>query len=363
MTETTAGDSAPSVSAVVINHNGGERTLRCLEALSRQTWPLERIIVVDNGSQDGSQDDIRIRFPEVDVIELGENRGLPAARNTGLSAAASELVLLADSDIYLEPDALSLLVAARAVTGATVVCPRIRLIPERDVVQADGAAPHFVGTMALLHGYRRIDDVPAERARVRGCIGACYLLDRRRVLEAGGFDETFFFYFEDLEFMLRLAAHGHDFVSEPSALAYHERGEGTAGLSFRGTGAYPLRRAYLSMRHRWLTILIHYRIRTLLLLFPALTLYELAVVGLALSRGWGLQWLRAWTWQIRNLPATARRRRAAQRSRVRNDRDLLVGGPLPLAPGLIRPGASAAAVSILSGVLNAYWRLARHVIG
>jgi hypothetical protein len=354
---------APSVSAVVVNYNGGDRTILCLQALGAQTTPLERTLVVDNGSQDDTLARIRALLPHVEVIELGENRGLSAARNVGLGAVASDLVLLADSDVYLEPDSLSRLLEARAATGATVVCPRIRLLPERDVVQADGAAPHFVGTMALLNGYRRADELPAERTRVPGCIGACYLLDRRRVLDAGGFDEAFFFYFEDLEFMLRLAAYGHDFVCEPAALVYHDRGEGTAGLSFRGTGSYPVRRAYLSMRHRWLTILVHYRLRTLLLLLPPLALYELAVVAFALSRGLGVQWLKAWSWQIANLPVILERRRVAQRARVRNDRDLLVSGPLPLAPGVIRAPALAAGVSALSAVLNAYWRVVRHVIG
>jgi GT2 family glycosyltransferase len=351
------------VSAVVINFNGGGRTLQCLEALHRQSMPLHRVIVVDNGSTDGSPADIRGRFGEVEVIELGENRGLPAARNVGLRAAASDLVLLVDSDIYLEPDALDRLVSAQGDTGATVVCPRIRLIPERDVVQADGAAPHFIGTMALRHAYTDVELLPEDRAHVGGCIGACYLLDRRSVIEAGGFDEAYFFYFEDLEFMLRLATRGHDFVCEPYALVYHDRGEGTAGLSFRGSGSYPVRRAYLSMRHRWLTILIHYRLRTLILLLPALAVYELAVVGFAISNGWGLQWLRAWAWHVRNLPLILRRRHAAQRSRVRNDRDLLVGGPLPLAPGVIRAPLVGAAVAGLSFLLGTYWRLARHVIG
>jgi len=363
MSELAPPDEAPSVSAVVINYNGGDRTIRCLEALTRQTVPPERIVVVDNGSEDGSPACIRNRFSQVEVIELGENRGLPAARNVGLGAVPSASVLLADSDVYLEPDALERLLSAQAETGATVVCPRIRLIPEREVVQADGAAPHFVGTMELRHGYRLVDEVPAERASVRGCIGACYLLDRQRVIDAGGFDEVYFFYFEDLEFMLRLAAHGHDFVCEPMALVFHDRGEGTSGLSFRGTGTYPLRRAYLSMRHRWLTILIHYRLRTLLLLLPALGLYELAVVAFAVSRGHGLQWLRAWSWQVLNVRTIARRRRIAQRSRVRRDREILVGGPLPLAPGVIRAPGVGAAVSALSAVLNAYWGLARHAIG
>jgi len=363
MREATPRDEAPSVSAVVVNYNGGARTLRCLEALTRQTYALDRIVVVDNGSEDGSQACIRARFDHVEVLELGENRGLPAARNVGLAAVSSELVLLADSDIYLEPDALGRLVSARIATDATVACPRIQLIPERDIVQADGAAPHFVGTMELVHAYRHVDDVPAERMQVRGCIGACYLLDRRRVVQAGGFDEAYFFYFEDLEFMLRLASYGHDFVCEPAALVYHERGEGTSGLSFRGTGTYPLRRAYLSMRHRWLTILVHYRVRTLLLLLPPLALYEVAVVLFALSQGWGLQWLKAWLWQLRNVPHIVRRRRVAQRTRIRNDRDLLVSGPLPLAPGVIRAPALAAGVAALSAVLDAYWRMARHVIG
>jgi GT2 family glycosyltransferase len=363
MTAAVGSGAAPSVSAVVINYNGGERTLRCLEALGRQTTEFEHIVVVDNGSHDGSLERIRALLPHVEIIDVGENKGLPAARNIGLKAVSSEHVLLADSDVYLEPDALCKLLAARAATGATVVCPRIRLIPERDVVQCDGAAPHFIGTMTLLYGYRPVSEVPARRAPVPGCIGACYLLDRRRVLDAGGFDEAYFIYFEDLEFMLRLTAYGHEFVCEPAALAYHERAEGTVGLSFRGTGSYPPRRAYLHMRNRWLTILVHYRLRTLLLLLPVLAAYELAVLALAISRGWGVEWLQGWAWLLRNLPEVLRRRRVAQRTRVRNDRDLLTGGPLPLTPGLIRVPALAAGVAAFSALLNAYWWIARRVVG
>lgn len=353
----------PTVGAVVVNFNGGERTLRCLEALERQSVTLERIVVVDNGSQDGGPAAIRLRFPRVEVIELGDNRGLPGARNVGLRALTSGLALLLDHDLYLETEAVERMVQAWTETRATVVCPRIRLLPERDVVQADGAATHFVGTMILRHGYRSVDEVPGRRARVAGCIGACYLLDRRRVLDAGGFDETYFFYFEDLEFMLRLGAAGHEFVCEPSALAFHDRGAGTAGLSFRGTGEYPRRRAYLSMRHRLLTILIHYRARTLLVLLPALALYELATAAFAVTRGWGLAWLRAWTWQLAHLGVILRRRRAVGKARLRPDRELLAGGPLPLAPGVVREPLAIAAVETLSSVLDAYWRLARRLVG
>jgi len=357
------GAPRSAVTAVIVNYNGGDRVVRCVEALTRQTHPLRGILVMDNGSEDGSPDRIRERWPEVEVVFLPDNPGLPTARNAGLREVASDLVLLVDNDIYLEPDALERLVRAQAETGATVACPRIRLLPERDIVQADGAAPHFLGTMTLLHGYRPVAELGSERHTVPGCIGACYLLRRSEILEAGGFDESYFFYFEDLEFLLRLAARGHETVCEPGAVVFHDRGRGTPGLSFRGTGDYPLRRAYLSMRNRWLTMLIHYRVRTLLLLAPALLVYEGAVVAFALRRGWGGQWWRAWAWKLRNYEEIVRQRRTAQRARVRPDREILTGGPIPLAPGLVHSRLLGGAVGVLSLVLDAYWRAVRPLVG
>jgi GT2 family glycosyltransferase len=198
---------------------------------------------------------------------------------------------------------------------------------------------------------------------VGASIGACNLVDRKRVLEAGGFDEIYFFYFEDLEIALRLRAAGHRIVCEPAALVFHDRGAGTPGLSFRGTGSYPERRIALSMRHRLLTILIHYQLRTLLLLLPALIVYELASLVLAVSRGWGGAWCRAWLWQFRNAGLIRERRRRARRARVRSDRELLCGGALPLAPGLTRARLAGSAIAILSRVLDVYWRLVRRLLG
>lgn len=71
----------------------------------------------------------------------------------------------------------------------------------------DGAAPHFIGTLRLL-GANAPNGAPPAACEVAGCIGACMLLDRRRVLGVGGFNETYFFYFEDLEFSLRLRLMG-----------------------------------------------------------------------------------------------------------------------------------------------------------
>ena len=355
--------AAPPLDAVAVNRNGGDRILETVAALIRQPAPFRRIYVVDNASTDGSSDRLRDRFPQVVVHPMGRNSGPTAARNVGLRLSDAPFVLLLDEDIYVAEDCVSLLLAAQRDTGAAVICPRVVLHPDRRLVQADGAEAHFVGTMTLRHGFMPVADTPPSRDLVRGCIGACMLLDREKALAAGGFDESYFFYFEDLEFMLRLRSLGLDFVCEARAVVYHDRGEGTPGLSFRGLGSYPARRADLTMRHRLLTMFLHYRWRTLLVLAPALLAYEVATLTLAVGRGWTGAWLRAWGWQLAHRGSIRERRRALQSRRVRPDRELLSGGALPLAPGVLRSPLTRVPVRLFSGALNAYWALARHAIG
>jgi GT2 family glycosyltransferase len=319
---------------------------------------------VDNGSEDGSAVRALASFPGVILHRLPTNAGLSAARNVGLRRAATELVLFVDHDIYLEPECLERLDTARRERDATAACPRIRLHPEREIVQAEGADLHFIGALALRHGFRMHTDlVPAAPASVGAMPGGCMLVHRERVLEAGGFEELIFFYFEDLEFSFRLRSLGHDFVAVPDAEVFHDRGAGSPGLAFRGRGLYPAARLRLTLRHRLFVLLVHYQIRTLVVLAPVLIVYEAASLALACQRRLPREWARAWAWQFQNLPAIRERRQKMQHARMRPDRELLTGGPLPLAPGLITSPLGAAGVRLFSELLNRYWRLVRRMVG
>jgi GT2 family glycosyltransferase len=268
-----------------------------------------------------------------------------------------------DSDVYPAPDCARRLLLAYEQHGPAVVCPRIVLLPGKDLVQCDGASLYFLGTLALRHAYQPIGGLPDEGRFVGGCIGACLLMRRDLILAAGGFNELFFFYFEDLELSLKLRARGHRMFCEPRAIAYHEQGVGTPGLSYRGAGSYPARRAYLSMRHRWLAMLIHYRARTLMILGPALGLYELGTLGFALRRGWLGAWGSAWIWLIRNRREIRKHRRVAQATRTTSDRELLEAGPIPVAPGLLRSEWSRRAAGVFSRLFQGYWAVVRGLAG
>lgn len=345
------------VSAVIINFNGGRKLLSCVDALVGQTVALCEIIIVDNGSTDDSLNAVEHGHPDVRLLRLGENRGLPAARNAGLAATRSRYVLLIDNDIYLRPDCTEYLLQAQEAEQATVICPRIVLLPEGNLVQTDGAENHFLGVMSLRHPATPVDSAREERVEVNSAIGACYLLDRQVVLDAGGFDALYFFYLEDLEFSLRLRGLGYRFVFESQAIALHDRGSGTLGLSFRGTGDYPLRRAYLTMRNRLMTVLIHYRWRTLIILSPALLLYEMVNFAYCLRRGWAAEWARAWGWLWCHRGKIAKRRKRMRRLRKVADTDILSGGCIPFSEGLLQSRLQRAFAGSLSTLLNGYWRL------
>jgi len=345
-----------AVSALVINYNGGPRVLRAVEALLAQTHPIDAILVVDNASSDGTPEQLAALSPRVEVWRLESNVGLARARNLGLERLATPLVLVLDHDIYLAPDALARLHATLIEQAAAVVCPRIRLVPEESIVQADGAEVHFLCALRLRHAFTSADQVEVKPAEVGGAIGACQLLDRSAALEAGGFEELMFFYQEDLEFSLRMRARGLRFWCEPRAEVLHERALGTPGLSYRGTGTYPRRRAYLTMRHRLFTLFVHYQGRTLLILAPALLLAEAASAAMSIRKGWFGEWLRAWGWILASLPMLLRRRRHAARGRRVGDGALLCSGPFPLAQGYLDDGGKAF-YRLFVRCCDLWWRL------
>jgi hypothetical protein len=152
-------------------------------------------------------------------------------------------------------------------------------------------------------------------------------------------------------------------VLEPAAIAWHDRGAGTPNLSYRDHGAYPRRRAFLTMRNRLQVVFLHYRLRTIVVLAPALALYELATLVFAIRQGWFGAWRAAWGWQLSRARDLARRRRAIQRRRRLDDGHLLVGGPLPLAQGILGSAFEKRAFTAMSMLFDRYWRLVRRLLG
>ena len=183
------------------------------------------------------------------------------------------------------------------------------------------------------------------------------LVDKRALLELGGFDASYFYLFEDLDMAWRLRLAGKRAFAVEDALCAH-RG-GTPGLSFRGPIDYPARRAELHSLNRWRLILKCHSLATLVLAAPALVAYEVVWALFTLGSGNFGPYVRGKLRLVAELGRISKQRAEVQRSRVRRDREFLVGGPLTVSPQLRRGGLAGGVLRALDVGLGVWWKLIR----
>jgi GT2 family glycosyltransferase len=361
----TAGrrDRVGPVSAVVCNYNGERYLPGCLRALAALEGALDEVIVVDNGSEDDSVGVLRRDFPHVKLLRLPSNGGPCVARNAGMRAARNRWVLAIDNDAQLRPEVLKKLRAALdANPGAVAAQPRSVFAEEPDRVHYDGGRFHYAGLYALRNFCRPIVEAEGEGVvPVDGLIAIAILLDRDAVLARGGYDEGFFILFEDFDLSLRLRVGGETLLSVEDAIVDHLGG--TPGISFREGASYPKVRAFYHSRNRWLLLVKNHRWRTILVSLPGILVYELAWLVFTTVKGHLGAHLAGKLAFARALPGALASRRAIQATRKVRDRELLVGGPLTLSPQLVQSRASSCLAGALSGVLRAWWAVARFAFG
>lgn len=205
---------------VIPNYNGIKYVENCLSSLYAGTVVPE-IIVVDNGSADGSLSLIKEKFPKVRLIEYSENTGFCKAVNAGIRASATEYVLLLNNDTVADSDMVKHLEAALdGERGAFSAAARMLSIQEPE--KLDGAGDFYC---ALGWAYSRGKDEPADSYSKGGrifsaCAGAA--LYRREVFEKiGYFDENHFAYLEDMDIGYRANIYGYYNRYVPDAKVYH----------------------------------------------------------------------------------------------------------------------------------------------
>ncbi len=213
--------SQPTVDVLVLNHNGREHLEACLASLEALTYPRDRfaITVVDNGSTDGSLDLVRERFPGARVIAHGRNLGFAGGYNAAIAACTAEFVALLNNDTHVDPGWLTELVSAADRQGAAAAASRI-LDWTGEHIDFTGGVLSVIGhTWQIDAGQPATNDC-AEKEILFGCAGSM-LVNRQVYLDTGGFDDSLFIYFEDVDFGWRMNLLGHRFVLAPRAVTYH----------------------------------------------------------------------------------------------------------------------------------------------
>jgi GT2 family glycosyltransferase len=238
---------APLVAVVVLNWNGRDDTLACLRSLRRAEAAELRVLVVDNGSSDGSVEAIRAEFPELEAIELGRNAGFAGGNNAGIERAlelGAGFVLVLNNDVEVDPGAVAALVAeARARPDAGALSAKILFFDPPDLIWFAGASfdPRS-GYNGRQRGYRQPDDgrwdEVVETDRV---CGAAMLVPRPVLERVGTFDERLFAYSEDTDWSLRARAAGYRHYVVPASRVRHKVSAASGGESSPTSLYYGLR--------------------------------------------------------------------------------------------------------------------------
>lgn len=314
-----SGRTAP-VAVIVVTWNSSRWIVDCLDSLGKLERPPAEVVVVDNGSTDGTAGLVRERYPEAVVIDAGENVGFCRANNMGIAGTTSPFVLVLNPDTRLEPGFLEQLLPA-------FEDPRVGIVAGK-LLRFDGRTLDSAGQILgrsrqpIDRGYGREDrglyDTDDE---VFGACGAAALYRRTMLQAISGvdgqvFDESFFAFYEDLDVAWRARRAGWKAAYRHLAVAYHARGgsSGEAGPPWRWRALRhrsPEVRFHVA-KNRYLTILKNDTPGAYLRNLPFILARDAGTLGLILLTSPGVL-ARLWRERGRFREALRRRRLDAAR--------------------------------------------------
>ena len=269
----------PLVSVVVVNYNGRDLTVACLDCLARQTYEPIEIVVVDNGSRDGSADFLADRYPAARLVRLEDNRGFAAGCNVGIAVAQGEFIATLNNDAYAEPRWIEAMVTAIQTDPAIgSVASKLLFAHQPSVVNSAGVCLDRLA-IAWDRDGGALDDSDLREPEVFGASAGAALYRRALFEDVGPFDADFFMYLEDVDLAWRARLAGWRCVVCPGARVYHVHSASAGDVS-------PFKRYHLGRNKVWL-IAKNYPAPALWAYLPLIVGYDLAAIlsSIFLRRG------------------------------------------------------------------------------
>jgi GT2 family glycosyltransferase len=299
------------VSVVIVNYNGRKFLDELLTTLDAQTFRDYETLFIDNASQDGSVSHVAANYGWVRVLPQSSNLGFARACNLGARESQSEYVAFLNADLRLDAHWLAELVSVADHNNVVAaVASKLLLYADRERLNGVGGGMNYLG-YTWDRGMLEIDrgQYDCSDAVLFASAGAA-LFRRHTYLDAGGFDEKFFMYHEDVDLCWRLWLLGFRVVTAPKAVAYHHFGGSTREARSADW------RELIGERNNIRALIKNYEAPS-----AARALRDMALLPL-LPRRRTQQWLN-FLWNIIQLPDTLVRRRAIQRARVRSDAEIV----------------------------------------
>ncbi|MDB4442663.1 glycosyltransferase family 2 protein [bacterium] len=214
----------PTVSVIIVNWNGKNLLADCLNGIRKQTYGDHSVVLVDNGSHDGSLQYVHSHYPEIKTIALSENMGFAIANNIAIQSVQTKYVALLNNDAVPHPDWLQNLMDALEKHPEAGFCASKMLFYDNPrVIDRPGDVYTTAGT-ALLRGRGAPSQEFNSQEYVFGACAGAALYRTKMLDDIGLFDEDFFLIYEDVDLSFRAQLRGYKCIYVPEAIVYHRAG-------------------------------------------------------------------------------------------------------------------------------------------
>jgi GT2 family glycosyltransferase len=332
---------AVSMTVVIVTLNDARYIRGCLRSLLAQLQDGDELVIVDNGSEDGTLDAVAELAPAATVVRLEGNPGYMTACNAGAARATGDLLVLLNPDTTVAPGFGEAIRRPLADGRGWAAWQALLTQAGGEEVNTSGGVTHFTAISWAGEAGRRVDTLAAQPREVGFASSACLALPRERWERVGGFPEPYFLYFDDVDISLRLRLLGGVVGIEPAARVEHHYDFSRRSFKWR-----------MLERNRWATIVRTYPGALLALLAPALALTELALLVVAAGGGWLGQKLAADLDVLRALPRLLQERRQIQAARTIDAAAFAAHLTAELSSPYLGP---AAEVPLIRWGVRAYW--------
>ncbi len=212
------------VYVIILNYNGCNDTIKCIYSIKKSNYHKIKILVVDNGSQDDSVNKIKKEFPDLDIIQTGQNMGFAGGNNVGIQRAlqeGAEYICILNNDVIVSENMIDVLVQSLCQNDRRIVGPATMIWDSETVHSTGMIINFFTGTARILNLWKDYSLIEKSAIYCDYLEGTCLMCTKKCIEEVGNIPEVYFLYYEETEWCCTAKKKGYEVVCIPSARLWH----------------------------------------------------------------------------------------------------------------------------------------------
>ncbi|RZD46864.1 MAG: glycosyl transferase [Thaumarchaeota archaeon] len=305
----------PFVSIIILNYNGIQYIKKCLESVFKTVGCNFEVILIDNGSTDGSSLICKEKFPDIKLFQNKKNLAM-AGRNIGIDNANGEYIVFLDSDATVDPYWIQNFIKSYLEHGPGLYQGKILQTGNPEIIGSSGNLLNIFG-FGYARGNGEKDNGQYEKfEQISFPVGACLFSSLEIIKKIGYFDESNLLYlmYDDVDYGWKALSYGIYSFYEPNSIIYHPKSTSSKLNSHK---------MFLLNRNRWICLLSYYSTKTIVRLFPLLLLIELGLFLFLVIKGMGIAKIMSFFSLLKMYPSINQRKIQLNKKKKLNDAEMI----------------------------------------